>query len=473
MTLPRAGTSVGASLTRHPLRWPDMEPSGGSLEGKRVTVMGLGRFGGGLGAALWLARQGADVLVTDSAPEDKLGSAMEALGPLITSGRVRTRLGEHNVSDFTTADLVVANPAVPFPWENRFLRAAEAAGVAITTEIALAIERIPVGCRVITTTGTAGKSTTSALVHHILTGCGTDAILGGNLGGSLLDALSSGLVRPSTTLVIELSSFMLYWIGRIGVRLAPDAAIVTNINANHIDWHQTFDHYAKSKQILLASQQPGATAILGSVVRDWPIRPGVHRVVIGDTSPRIAGLSIPGRHNELNAAAALAAVRAVHPHIAESQAIDAARTFKGLPHRLEFVTTARGVRCYNDSKSTTPDATLLAVEAFAENPGRSRVHLIVGGADKGSDLSPLARLAPTLAGLYTVGATGPAIDRASEGRSIPCATIDHAAAKAFERASPGDILLLSPGCASWDQFTNYEARGRRFIEHVRSHEDTR
>jgi UDP-N-acetylmuramoylalanine--D-glutamate ligase len=131
------------------------------------------------------------------------------------------------------------------------------------------------------------------------------------------------------------------------------------------------------------------------------------------------------------------------------------------------------VRCYNDSKSTTPDATLLAVEAFAENPGRSRVHLIVGGADKGSDLSPLARLAPTLAGLYTVGATGPAIDRASEGRSIPCATIDHAAAKAFERASPGDILLLSPGCASWDQFTNYEARGRRFIEHVRSHEDTR
>ena len=445
-----------------------MEPSIGSLEGKRVTVMGLGRFGGGLGAALWLARQGADVLVTDTATEEKLAGAMEALAPHIKAGRITTRLGEHNVSDFTTADLVVANPAVPMPWENRFLRAAEAAGVAVTTEIALALERIPAGCRLIATTGTAGKSTTSALVHHVLSACGVDSVLGGNLGGSLLEALSSGRVTPSTTLVIELSSFMLYWIGRVGAPCAPDAAIVTNINANHIDWHQTLAHYTQSKQVLLAQQHPGTTAILGSVVRHWPLRDGVARVVIDDQSPRIEGLSIPGLHNELNAAAAIAAVRAVHPHITEIQALDAARTFKGLPHRLEFVTIARGVRCYNDSKSTTPDATLLAVEAFAEAPGRNHVHLIAGGADKGSDLTPIANLAPHLAGLYTVGATGPTINAAAQGRAIPCVTIDAAIERAFARSSPGDILLLSPGCASWDQFTNYEARGRRFTEHVQA-----
>lgn len=441
-----------------------------TLEGRRVTVMGLGRFGGGLGAALWLAGQGADVLVTDTAREEKLDDALQALRPHIASGRVTTRLGEHNVSDFTTADLVVANPAVPAPWENRYLRAAEAAGVPITTEIALALQRIPAGARLACVTGTAGKSTTSAMIHHALLDNGVDAVLGGNLGGSLLEALTDGRVQPSTTLVVEMSSFMLYWVGRTGVRCRPDVAVVTNLNPNHIDWHQTLDHYTKSKQVLLAAQPAGATAVLGVSVSHWQICPGVRRVVIGEAAPRITGLSIPGQHNETNAAAALAAVCALHPELSEAKVLESVRTFRGLPHRLEYVACPRGVRCYNDSKSTTPDATLLAVESFAEMPGRDRVHLIVGGADKGSDLSALARLAPSLAGLYTVGVTGPAIDHASEGRSIPCGTIDRAVSLAFERAREGDILLLSPGCASWDQFTNYEARGRRFFEHVRAHE---
>src|SRR5690606_11231147 len=136
--------------------------------GRRVTVMGLGRFGGGLGVARFLAAQGADVLVTDLDAEDKLRDSVAALRPLIDAGSVRLRLGEHNVSDFTTCDLVVANPAVPRPWANRFLRAAAAAGIPITTEIGLAVARLPDRRRVVGVTGAAGKSTTAALIAHIL-----------------------------------------------------------------------------------------------------------------------------------------------------------------------------------------------------------------------------------------------------------------------------------------------------------------
>jgi UDP-N-acetylmuramoylalanine--D-glutamate ligase len=439
------------------------------LEGKHVTVMGLGRFGGGLGAALWLAHQGAQVHVTDMAQPASLADAVASLQPLIASGRITTRLGEHNVSDFTTCDLVVANPAVPYPWENRFLRAAHAANVPITTEIALAIERLPKGCKVIAVTGTAGKSTTAALAHHILSSCGVETALGGNLGGSLLEALTLGRITPSTTVVIELSSFMLHWLRETRTPLAPDAAIVTNISANHVDWHQTFAHYEASKQIILAHQGQGAAAVLGASVQHWPTRPGVTRTTIDASTPRIAGLAIPGRHNEINAACAIAAVRAVHPDITHDRAILAARTFPGLPNRLEFVGIAHGCACYNDSKSTTPDATMLALEAFAESHGRSKVHLIAGGADKGSDLSPIARAASDLAGLYTIGTTGPAIDAASHARSIPCATLENALDRAFARLRPGDVLLLSPGCASWDQFANYEARGRSFTTYVKTH----
>ena len=430
------------------------------LSGKRVTVMGLGRFGGGIGVTRYLVSCGADVLVTDLESTEKLSASVAQIRDLVDDGRVTLRLGEHNISDFTTCDLVVANPAVPRPWENRFLRAAEAASVPVTTEIRLSIDALPGNCRMVAVTGSAGKSTTTALIHHILSGLGETVHLGGNIGGSLLDRVDR--IRASDVVALELSSFQLHWLG--GLR--PSVAVVTNIDANHLDWHQTFDHYRASKRMILRGQRSGDVAVLGPGVCDWPTEPGVRRVEIASDA-LVSGLLIPGGHNELNAAVAIEACRAAvrgpgGGSFDEDAAIGLARTFTGLPHRLRHVASAGGVRFYDDSKSTTPQATMLALDAFPAERASKRIHLIAGGYDKGQDLASIALAAPELKGLYTIGQTGEWLSRAAGTHALSCGTLEAAMDLIASRLAAGDVVLLSPGCASWGQFENYEKRGERF-----------
>jgi UDP-N-acetylmuramoylalanine--D-glutamate ligase len=447
--------------------------------------MGLGRFGGGAGVTRWLVEQGAEVLLTDIETEDKLAAPLAQIADLLGHGGVEMRLGGHNVGDFTTCDLVVANPAVPKPWENRFLRAAWAGGIPVVTEIELLAARLPDRRRVIGVTGSAGKSTTSAMIHHVLVRAGRDALLGGNIGGTLLPRLSE--IRDKTWVVLELSSAMLCWLGGLarvsphdlgairpgGAGWSPGAAVVTNFSPNHLDWHGDVDHYRRSKQQILSAQQAGDVAVLvpQSESSEWAVRNGVHKVV---ARGEVAGLAIPGRHNRVNAQAALEAVFAVERGIAREIATEAVQTFAGLPHRLQLVATlslAGGrVRCFDDSKSTTPESCLLAVGAFEEEGecGSDRVHLIAGGYDKGSDLAPIGRLGVRLAGLYTVGKTGPAIARAAAGRARECGTVEAAVRAATRSCREGDVILLSPACASWDQFENYEKRGEQFVALVKA-----
>lgn len=454
----------------------------GEFDGAKVTVMGLGRFGGGAGVTRWLAAHGADVLVTDRDPAEKLADSLQEIRGLVDAGRVRLRLGEHNASDFTGCDLVVVNPAVPKPWENRFVRAAQAAGVRVTSEIVLLAERLPDRSRAIGVTGSAGKSTTSAMIHHALGALGQSTVFGGNIGGSLLaelDRAGPGSVREGAWVVLELSSAMLHWLGTAsdGRGWSPRVAVVTNCTTNHVDWHGTFEHYQESKKRILAAQGPGDSAVLDESVAGWASPGGVARTIV-PSAAESGPLRIPGAHNRHNAAVALAAIEAAGVAGLARPAIQGAIAgFDGLPHRLQLVHDSRGVRWFNDSKSTTPEAALLAVRAFenAGEPGsRGRIHLIAGGYDKGSNLAPIAALAPSLAGLYTVGATGPVI--ASAARSLgagslthECGTIDRAVGVVAEHVRNGDIVLLSPACASWGQFENYEKRGELFTRLARAY----
>jgi UDP-N-acetylmuramoylalanine--D-glutamate ligase len=467
------------------------------LAGKRVTVMGLGRFGGGIGVTRYLCAQGADVLVTDLDPPDKLKDSIAQIQPLIDKGLVKLRLGEHNVADFTTCDLIVANAAVPHPWDNRFLRAAEAAKIPITTEISLTIEKLRARgvTNTIAITGSAGKSTTTAMIHHALTSPSyivhqtSNIVMGGNIGGSLLAELDR--ITPATTVILELSSAMLYWLDRtLSRKWSPHIAVITNISPNHIDWHGEFNHYAASKRHLIEHQTPIDFAILGAPVWDTLHTATRAKAIRFEAADFEGPLALPGDHNRTNAAGALAACLRVPRHsVAASVAPDssslrnAIASFTGLTHRLQLVAQTSDqppIRFYNDSKSTTPESALKAVEALAAMPGtsRSNIHLIAGGHDKGSDLSPIANLAAHLGGLYTIGVTGPAIFRATgccgssataRANVVECSTLSVAVQTALDRLHPGDCLLLSPGCASWDQYVNFESRGDEFITLIRNH----
>lgn len=451
-----------------------------NFDGAKVTVMGLGRFGGGVGVTKWLVAQGAQVLVTDLEKAEVLKDSVAQIEALVRNGSVTLRLGEHNVSDFTTCDCVVANPAVPKPWDNRFLRAATAAGVRVMTEIGLLVSHLPRGAVSIGITGSAGKSTTSAMVHHILKSAGRRVVLGGNIGGSLLGAIGMEVV-DGTFVVLEVSSAMLHWMEVEKVAWRPRVGVLTNITNNHSDWHGTFEHYKASKlhlvgrvaqTLVLGERDAGICADVDAGLRAREGAGGAVSVVRVGEGDGVGGLRLPGAHNRHNAAMAVTAACAADSTLSRAEAIAAVRTFGGLPHRLQFVKEVKGARWLNDSKCTTPEAALLAVAAFEEagECGASRVHLIAGGYDKGSDLTPIASLATKVAGLYTIGKTGPTVAAkakvAAKGNVFECGELDVAVKTIAGRVKPGDVVLLSTACASWDQFENYEKRGELFCRLV-------
>lgn len=424
------------------------------FRGKRVTVAGLGRFGGGIEVSRWLVSQGARVLVTDHASPEKLADSLEQLRDL----PIEYRLGRHLEEDFTRCDLVVTSPAIPPT--NPFLQAAKNAGVPITTEIRLFIERCP--ARIIGVTGTKGKSTTATLLGMMLQTLHKTWV-GGNLGGSLLEKLPQ--MSGGDLVVLELSSFMLEHLRPM--QWSPCVAVVTVISQDHIEWHGSLEAYLDAKKNIVRFQQAGDAAVL---CEDNPpcaafAREAKGRIIFyGLQNRRRFRLKLHGEHNQLNAQAAYAAADLLGVSWEQAQA--AIGDFPGLPHRLQLVHESGGVQYYDDSIATIPEAAVAALESFPPK----RVIQIVGGYDKGLPFGPMcAALVRRAKAVLCIGKTAPMIARTMAQADIPnpamvyeCGDLETAMKLAKSIAVPGDIVLLSTGCASYDQFVNFEARGQAF-----------
>jgi UDP-N-acetylmuramoylalanine--D-glutamate ligase len=447
---------------------------GFELRGKHVLVIGLARTG--IATARFCADHGAIVSAIDSHAESELGPDVLSL----REEGVKLELGGQPESSLLKQDLVIPSPGVPA--DAPLLQQARAKGITVWSEIELA-DRFLDG-RLIGITGSNGKTTTTSLIHHILQVAGFSTMVAGNIGTPLISRVA--LTSEGTTTVVELSSFQLELIETFH----PDIAVLLNLTPDHLDRHKTMEAYAAAKARIFERQTESDFAVLNAddpgVVRLAPKRPQIYWFsrkkevsqgaylradeLVFRTSKqeeillKREEISLPGAHNLENVLAAVTAARLEGASVAAIS--EAVRTFPGVEHRLEFVAEIAGVRYYNDSKATNVDATVKALEAF---PGR--VLVILGGKDKGSDYSVLQgalRERSVLALL--VGAAAEKIEQQIAGSVAleRAGNLERAVEIAGQAARRGDVVLLAPACASFDQFENYEHRGRVFKELVRS-----
>jgi len=447
-------------------------PNPFELRGKRVLVVGLARTG--VATALFCAARGANVTATDARTENEIG---EAIAPLRTAD-VSLELGGHRENAFLEQDLIVPSPGVPA--DAPLLQAARAKGVAIWSEVELA-GRFLEG-RLIGITGSNGKTTTTSLIEYILKGAGFSTILAGNIGTPLISRVEQ--TTDDTIAVAELSSFQLELIETF----RPNISVFLNLTPDHLDRHHTLEEYGRAKARIFENQTEADSAVLNAddpaTTSLAPTKPHVfwfsrrQRVVQGafvreneiifrnggeeEVVLSLQEIPLPGAHNVENVLAAVAATRLAG---AEPMAIaKGVRSFAGVEHRLEFVAEVGGVRYYNDSKATNVDATLKALDAF---PGR--ILIVLGGKDKGSDYTVLQRPLREKAILaLLIGAAAEKIEKQITGSVAieRAGTIERAVEIALHAVRPGDVVLLAPACASFDQFQNYEHRGRVFKELV-------
>jgi len=443
------------------------------LAGKRVLVVGLARTG--IATALFSAARGARVTATEERPAAQLA---EAAAKLRAAG-CALELGGHREETFLAQDLIVPSPGVPPTMAH--LAAARAQGISVWSEIELAWRFLR--GRLVAVSGSNGKTTTTSLIGHILETAGIPVIVAGNIGTPLISRVE--ISSESTVTVAEVSSFQLETIES----LRPDIAVLLNLTPDHLDRHASFAEYGRAKARLFENQAEQDAAIInaddpvaaqyapsrprlfwfsrrkrvanGSFLRGDEIvfrRDGAETVLLGR-----ADIGLRGEHNVENVLGASAA--AMLAGVQPAGIVAGVRSFAGVEHRLEFVAEIGGVSFYNDSKATNVDATLKAVDAF---PGNLLV--ILGGKDKGGDFTLLREPLRQRARLVLlIGAAAEKIagQLAGAARAEMVGSLDRAVPLAFERARPGDTVLLAPACASFDQFENFEHRGRVFKHLVR------
>jgi UDP-N-acetylmuramoylalanine--D-glutamate ligase len=449
------------------------------LKNKRVLVVGLGRSG--VASAIFLQEHGAKVIVSDSKSEVQLQSEV----PTLLDRGISIETGHHGERTFRDQDLIVVSPGVPS--EQPQLQHARSLGIPVIGEVELAFRFLQ--GKVLAITGSNGKTTTTTLVGEILakseTKSGKKTLVGGNIGTPVISL--AGQSTPDSQTVLEISSFQLESIEQF----RPWIAAILNITPDHLDRHHTFQAYVDAKARIFENQQSDDFAILNAddptcvalkdkikasllwFSRKQPVESGAflkdEQVIFrqnGHEQPVLSrsDIQLKGEHNLENvlAAVAMTMVAGCTPQ----QVREAVKDFRAVEHRLELVATINGVTFYNDSKATNVDATVKALESFPGN-----IHIILGGKDKGSDytvLNPLLR--ERAKRVYLIGAASDKIASHVKNATelVRSGTLERAVRQAFEAAKSGDVVLLAPACASFDQFNSYEHRGRVFKELVRS-----
>lgn len=443
------------------------------VNGKRVLVVGLGKSG--VASALFLKARGARVTVSDSKSEAELHDHI----PVLLDNGIAVETGGHGDRTFGQQDLIVISPGVPV--NAPALEPARKLGIPIIGEVELA-SRFLQG-RLIAITGSNGKTTTTALAGDVVGARETKTLVGGNIGTPAISLVGESSEQTST--VLEISSFQLETIQTFH----PWIAVVLNVTPDHLDRHGTFEVYWQAKRRIFENQKEDDFAVLNIddmeaakmgqglkaqlrwFSRKSEVDSGAFvrgdRIFYRDTQGErevmpLADMQLKGAHNVENvlAAVVIGMIAGVEPE----KIREAVKNFRAVEHRLEYVATVNGVEFYNDSKATNVDATIKALESFPKN-----IHIILGGKDKGSDYTVLKPLLQTrVKRVYTIGAAAEKIESHIRGAAqiTAAGSMDVAVRKAAEAASAGDVVVLAPACASFDQFTSYEHRGRVFKELV-------
>lgn len=451
------------------------------LKGKKILVVGLGKSGHS--AALFLRRLGAQVTVSDIRSAEALGKELPAL---LEEG-IAVETGGHGLLTFRRQDLIVVSPGVPMTTPE--LQQVRQLGLPITGEVELASRFLKT--KILAITGSNGKTTTTNLCGEILKAGGLQTQVGGNIGIPVIELVESPENQSEHAAeawsVLEVSSFQL----ETAETFRPKIAVILNITPDHLDRHGTFEKYALAKERIFGAQtaddflvlngdgprvQQAASRAKSQVYwfsRSKMVRQGAS-VVNGVIAFRandqasfepivsVTDISLKGAHNVENVLAAVCAARLTG--VSAEAIASAVRNFRAVEHRLEFVADIKGVHYFNDSKATNVDAAMKAIAAFTGG-----VHLILGGKDKNSDYTLLRPLIEErVAAVYTIGAAAEKIEREIAGatRVLPVKTLAAAVDAAGRNAKQGEVILLAPACASFDQFDSYEHRGRVFKELV-------
>jgi UDP-N-acetylmuramoylalanine--D-glutamate ligase len=439
---------------------------GESFKGKRVTLMRIGLLGRGVGDAAWLAEAGAEVLVVDAAAQEVMQPSVDALKDY---PNIRFKFGPYELQDFTDTDMVLKGAGTPA--DSPEIAAALAAGVSVEMSASLfaRIAQVPV----IGVTGTRGKSTVTHMIHHVLSQMTEGSVLlGGNVRGvSNLQLFKE--VQEDSIVVMELDSWQLQGFGY--AHISPQIAVFTNFMSDHMNYyHGDMDAYFADKANIFRFQEESDVFITTPEVFDWA--KGLTGVTLGqelilaDASviPDDALLSMPGEHNRLNAALAYQALKATS--LTDDEIFTGLASFPGVPGRLEYLGEYKDIKIYNDNNATTPQATVMGLRAVGNSDDKN-VILIAGGAYKEIDPQVLIDEIPKYCKKVVLLA-GTGTDRIKD--QIDCEVLDSVEAaveSALSVGEPGDVLLFSPGFASFGLFKNEYERNDAFVTKIKKISD--